>query len=289
MGESIKKTYFLAPSFDWPVEGPVRLGSIILEPKNPHIVINSKAFSLPDDVYTREQKDWTKIMNKYHGGFASFFTQFLAVVDAEIGVGLDKNNAEVFKFDKLETRAFIPTKAYIDERLKDPEVQVQLKKRRARAYMITGVKCAYNPASYQISAKKKAAHAEILADLTLATGAPVKIGPAIGGNSGSVSITSTLAGTDVVFAYQLWEIKYDFIEGERKPKAKEYSNRGAFMDTCQPIQLTQEEDANAEEAFARELPKENFVARNLKLSSRSVWDETEDAELSCEAIALYTA
>ena len=155
MGESIKKTYFLAPSFDWPVEGPVRLGSIILDPKKPHLVINSKAFSLPDDVYTREQKDWTKIMNKYHGGFASFFTQFLAVVDAEIGVGLDKNNAEVFKFNKLETRAFIPTKAYIDERLKDPEVQVQLKKRRARAYMITGVKCAYNPASYQISARRK--------------------------------------------------------------------------------------------------------------------------------------
>lgn len=225
MAQNAIKSYFLSPSFDWPAEGgPVQLGAIITDRKKPQQSINSPNFELPSE-YKSEKLDWEVGIWRRKNWFATVFGQFLQGVGLDLKVGADGDwsRAEVIKCEKLETRELVLTKSYVKARMQDEAVQEYLKKNRIKAYMITGIKVAYNPVAYML--KTKGMHAN--AGAALGTSSPMQ---GVGAGSDAGSQTTQAGGTNIVFAYRLMGLMYEIKDG-RNATIETWDEDGKFMNT----------------------------------------------------------
>lgn len=278
-----KKTYFIAPGFDWPIEtGPVQLGNIVLGLDKPHQPISSTSGAVPNH-YSTEQTDWHGFNQKFLSGSATVYAQFLSTfgIDAEMGLQLAKTDTEIFKFDRLATKEFVPSKAYVEERMKADSVQDEIKNNRIKAFMVTGLKLAYNPVMYHLLGGSKGAHAKILTDFT-ALGVPLKIGPDVGIESGKVKITSTRGGSDIVFAYQLTRIDYTVVKGTPVVKTAPLV-KGAYMNTDGPPR------AIGKMEVVEEVRVDGVFDENVKPVDavvKSVADDIDGQEVECVMLDL---
>lgn len=276
MATNEKKTFFLARSFDWPAEGgPVCLGSIIKDPKNPAKVINSPGFDLPTKIYEVEQHNWKHIFDEHRKGSATLFAEFLrmAELSGNPGARLEKLTANHFKCDKLVTTYFLPDDAYVMDRMQDPKIQASLKKSRSRAFMITGLKLAYNPGAYHLQVRNHGFSIRPGADLSL-SGPPLKIGVALGSSTTRTSGISSDGGTDTIFAYQLMEIDYrvDKKTMEGKLKTKEFI-KGAYMDMDRLE--TQGESRQEDEQDDNFVGFEKIIEYDVGQEAREVLDDID--------------
>ncbi|EFW98662.1 hypothetical protein CMQ_4514 [Grosmannia clavigera kw1407] len=141
-----KKTYFLAPNFDYPPGGSLALGSILTNPFDPSTCINAGGgLPFPSDmpVQTSLKLDWRDERSQRRGGAIGLWAQFLNLlgIEAEVGVKCAVDNSSVYQFDKLETQFIEPTKEYIEQSVLDvPSVVSHIIESgyRKPVYMITG-------------------------------------------------------------------------------------------------------------------------------------------------------
>lgn len=230
MAQNAVKSYFLSPSFDWPAEGgPVKLGAIITDRKKPHQSITIPSTE-PTSVYKSEKLNWEDAKWKKKNWFATVFGQFLSALGFGLNVGADGDwsQADFIKCDKLETKEFVPDVPYLKTRMQDAAVQAYLKKNRIKAYMVTGIKVAYNPVAYQL--KTRGLHANM--EVALGTGAPKQ---GLGAGSDTGSRTAQTGGTNIIYAYRLTGINYEIKEdGSANVKTWEEEGRYMGVDTENP-------------------------------------------------------
>lgn len=253
-----KKSYFLARDFDWPAEnGPATLGSLIVRPKSlPVHAINSEPFDLPHEPIEREQKDWVDVKEKFWEGSITVFAEFLlgVIPGPEIKASRETTADDVFKCDKLVTKYIDPWKleGYIQKRMEDLKVQKYLAANpKERAFMITGLKIAYNPQARHKRSAKTGGKLKVPVDLTAVTGVPMNVGPKVKGSIGEEKSQSYTGGTNIVYAFQLLEIWYD-LENKTVTKTNQ-STRGAYMNTDKPSPRHEEEAADTTETDQGEL------------------------------------
>ena len=123
MASERRKFYFLAPTRETPVNGPIKLGNIITLPRNADEPLNSPPIPTNRavmEVFEHETEKYSVTIDKTMSGalgiWASFLTQILGLggdVDGESG-NADK---EEWKCDTLKTFWFIPTPEYIAKSL----------------------------------------------------------------------------------------------------------------------------------------------------------------------------
>ncbi|KAK4040988.1 hypothetical protein C8A01DRAFT_45809 [Parachaetomium inaequale] len=148
------KQYFLAPSWDYPPNGPIALGNIIISPSRP-----STAYTLGI---------WTK------------FVEFLGL---SLGFETTHKAHDMFRFERVHTEEFFPDEAYLSAALRDQRVQRTLAAgRRAKmmgravgnkgVYVIVGVKTVSGAHVKSVDSRGYGALAGVAVDAAL-VGAPV--------------------------------------------------------------------------------------------------------------------
>jgi hypothetical protein len=212
---NLVKTYFLAPNFDIapPPTGPLFLGSIVTDPRNPSRSLTKENDTTPKttSIYTSYKEGYSVKRSQMREGKVGIWASFLATI---LGIGANAEASrnhetdEVYNCDRLETEYFQPDDAYIFQALQVLRVKSYIEKSwfEKPVYMITGLKIARGAIAESGEGKALGWTAKASVDGT-SLGIPVSGGPKLEGKIENKEQISWKGSSDFVFAYQVIKIK----------------------------------------------------------------------------------
>ena len=207
-----KPSYILAPNWDFLPDGPIFLGSLIIDPKNPARSLNKKNRIAiePADITISPKDDWSITREELLSGQVGIWASFLAPI---LGLGADstvhrgRDRDELYECKTLETQYFQPDDTFITKSLQDPVVKAYTEKFWNRCvYMVTGIKIAKGATAKTINGTGFGVEVKAGLDGT-AAGVPAGGGPEVKGEI-KKKITVKFGGSeDFILGYQLIRIK----------------------------------------------------------------------------------
>lgn len=210
----LKKFYFLAPTRDNPPDGPIALGNIISDPAYADEPINEVHIKIdPKDTIEHNEKNYRFTRDKTTGGRLSVWVSFLMQVlgiGGDVGLTASEGTNDEWTCQTLKTCWFTPTMEYITQSVKEPEVKDYLVKnkvwlKRAKVYMITGVKIAYGASSTMRRATEHGINLHVGVDGT-SFGIPTSMGPNVSLERKDNETVAFDEADPFVFAIRLREI-----------------------------------------------------------------------------------
>lgn len=239
-----RRTYFLAPTLDSPPNGPIVLGNIITDPKEPDFCLNSRA---PASVrvhvsYRRNQVDDTSRDRQASGGIIASFLSSIGL-GANLTAGRGHAATQMFNIPLMETQRITPDAEYIRRAIRDRRVQEHLTRARffrKHVYMITGIIIARGASAVVKDMKSHKFQGHIAVNLA-ATGAPIEVGPTGSYATSRGRHESFDIASDFVLAYSLRKISYD---SDGRVRDRSY-HKGAYMENASGS--TQEDDATIDD------------------------------------------
>ncbi|KAL6720846.1 hypothetical protein ACLMJK_002771 [Lecanora helva] len=212
----IGKTYFLAPTRDCPPSGPIALGNIIASPSTPEEALNSSPIEPLPPIHESYKGDWRADLSRYKRGKIGIWTKFLQVlgVGVDVSVNFITGDLDIYQFNRIDTKFFVPSREYVEQSVSTPEVQdfVAKSKFRANIYMITGIKIARGASIASSKLRDRGINLQFGIDGTSA-GIPFAAGPDIELGTGRGQDISFNTSSDFVFAFRLREIMYSKKKG----------------------------------------------------------------------------
>ncbi|KAI0876469.1 hypothetical protein GGS24DRAFT_227645 [Hypoxylon argillaceum] len=227
-----KKHYFLPPVPEVPVEGPIRLGSIVagpkfvFEPVNDSPVNPSQCF---EKVYVSNSGPASIALGKSRKKNIGLFAEIPALASADISGDYAGASEERWSFENLRTIWFIPSVEYVRQCLADTDVQLYIQTNQSwlgntNLYMVTGIKVAFGASALSEFAASYGFNGAVGLDLS-ALGAPVTVGPSAGVWNGLSLAASSSPVEPVVFAFRLRRLK---IKATGDVKQSDY-NKNALL------------------------------------------------------------
>jgi hypothetical protein len=279
------KTYFLVPHYDFPADGPVRLGSLILDPQEPGESINEgKIVEISSPIYTSTKENWEQSIELSTNGRTGLWARCVNILGlgGNIGASCDATTVEHYQFRDLETKYFSPSPTYLTAACNAPGVRAFLKGTRyAPIYMVTSLKIVHGPDAEVTSRRSMAREGHANMGLHGLMGAsPFAL------DAGDLSVrnartaTSSFDGSsDFVFAYRLGKITFS-PDAEGVPIPKHQLHKvGAVLGV--------DEDGNINKRvgeFPRAVRFEGEEAILLELDEEKVLtaiDEDDEGECKC--------
>jgi hypothetical protein len=102
--------FFYAPTWDYPPEGPIKLGNVITSTKKPERPLYTAPLPTNSEVFSSEKSHVEFSKEKLRRGKFSILTKFLSI----LGVGVDIGAKWDHRYDGFESRAFSPPSVTID-------------------------------------------------------------------------------------------------------------------------------------------------------------------------------
>lgn len=247
------KSYFLAPNWDYQKDGPLALGDIISDPRDP-VFTKLSAFSyniysppstLPASaasmpvIYKNPPEEWFHVDTQLRNGQLGIFARFLNSCGVSGGASVSHGTYREsnYSMESIQTSYIVPDPGYLRKRLRDPDVALWIEGRglfRSKSlYMITGVKIARGLVQHKAKSARTDVSGGITSDAT-PVGVPIQVG--LNGEyvSQNSDETTSKSSTDIVFAYQLRKVKEKNAGISNKP-----FNTGAFLSTGGQSQSSQ--------------------------------------------------
>ena len=228
-----KKTYIPLPNFDYPLDGPIVLGSIITDPTDPGRSLNRGAIvprGTDCPVDESSKKDWKGSNERQTSGRAGIWAKFVDVVaGSNLGVEGGKSGDDNYEFSEMETKFFEPSFQYIAQSMEVPAVTEYMRKTafRKKIYMVTGLKTVRG--AKVASERKRGIGADAQVGIGgAAAGLPIQLGPDLSGKVSKVDRESFGGSSDFVFAMRLREIFYQ--KGRQTGLMDKEYTKGAFYD-----------------------------------------------------------
>ncbi|SPQ26063.1 085264aa-fb84-4513-9374-dac57e83f289 [Thermothielavioides terrestris] len=155
------KQYFLAPTWDYPPNGPISLGNIILSPRAPCPLSSPPP---PPSTPPRPPR-------------LGLWTKFVELVGLRLDWVAAGHTVDVFRFEQLQTEEWFPDEAFLTAALAHPAVQRRVGGWRRRAvYVVVGVKTVAGAEVKRAWYRGvQGARAEAAVDVGMAAGAPVPV------------------------------------------------------------------------------------------------------------------
>lgn len=222
------KVYLLVPHHDIPADGPLILGTIISDLRDPDSLNEGAVVDISaDSIHPTHKYGWEETVEANVGANASVFARYLsAFLGGSLGGRWDAKSVLHFKFRDLETSFFTPSQEYIEKAVGKHKVQEYLKGSRfAPVYMITGLKIGRGPDSQMTSSKSYGREGHINPGFSAnVAGYPFVV------DAGSASVqksglkeTRFCGGSDFVIAYRLVKITFHkSAGGTHAPKYEKY-------------------------------------------------------------------
>ncbi|KAJ0350325.1 hypothetical protein KNSL1_003996 [Colletotrichum chrysophilum] len=136
--------FFYAPTWDYPPEGPIKLGNIITSVKKPHLPISCIPPLEEDGIFRTQKRSVKYTKEKMRSGKFSILTKFLSILGFGIDVGAEvtKGDEESFIFSTIDTTQFNPSLTYLQHSIENTNVRrfLQAARYRKPVYVITGIK-----------------------------------------------------------------------------------------------------------------------------------------------------
>lgn len=221
---NIRKSYFLAPTWDISPGQEIVLGSIITDPRNAEDSLNYQATIPTGELPPHSEiKPFEIVLNRSQKGELGLYAQFLSIVGfgGDLGGESAVDVSYNFHLDSLITQTFHPSRKYIEDSMRIPEVLRFLNEHRFRkdVYMVTGLKTAYGATINTASSKEHGFKTQVGVNLA-AAGAPVNVGPKFTTSAKQSAESTSRIASNFVLAYRLKKIRY--MKKSRDYKAQDY-------------------------------------------------------------------
>ncbi|KAI1124342.1 hypothetical protein F5Y10DRAFT_249598 [Nemania abortiva] len=224
-----KKHYFLPPVPEVPVDGPIRLGSIVADPKHIFEPVNDNPIypsSCSEKVYVSNSGPASIALGKSGKKNIGIFAELPAIVNGNINGDWGEDAEERWSFENLRTIWFMPSVDYVRQSLADTDVQLYIQTNQSwlghtNLYMVTGVKVAFGASALSELATSYGFSSTIGLDAS-ALGVPVTAGPVAGLWDGLSVVTTSSPVEPVVFAFRLRRIK---IKANGDIKQRDYNKK----------------------------------------------------------------
>ncbi|KAI1360339.1 hypothetical protein F5Y08DRAFT_317548 [Xylaria arbuscula] len=208
------KHYFLPPIPEIPVDGPIRLGSIVAHPKDIFDPVNDSPVypsSCYERVYVSNSAPTTISLSKSTRKNWGLLAELPALVSGNIDGERGTEFKESWSFENLRTIWFKPSVNYVRQSLADTQLQLYIQDNQSwlghtNLYMVNGIKIAYGASALSEIATSYGFSGAVGVDLS-ALGAPITVGPSAGLWNGLSLNTSSSFAEPVVFAFRLRRLK----------------------------------------------------------------------------------
>ncbi|KAK7423675.1 hypothetical protein QQX98_000865 [Neonectria punicea] len=251
--------FYYAPTWDWPPEGPIRLGNVLTSIKRPEQPLYTALLPTADEIFSSDKHEVEYSKEKLREGRFSILTTFLSVLGLGVDVGADwkKSDQELYAFNRVETTQFVPKDDYIQKCIEAPAVRAHLERSRYRkpVYIITGLKTVYGAKAKSKTSRAHGGSVAVTVDGTVWSGGavPVGVGPGVEGKKETTHGTSWQDSSDFVFAFRVRKVRVN-----RKTHAVDRSDdytKGALLDdkvrkleeTLPELVVTAQEESKAED------------------------------------------
>jgi hypothetical protein len=284
------KTYMLVPHHDFPADGPILLGTIILDPQQPGESLNEAEIPEipPTSKYSCHKYNWEQTVDSTRNGNTSVWARCVNILGLGGSFGLGFNTVAVdhYRFADLETTFFTPSQDYIEKAVKTPKVRSFLEGARyVPVYMVTGVKIVRGPGSHVVSRRSIAqgGQANISVPSPMGAGGVVFDSGDVSFGQGGTANTSFNGSSDFVIGYRVGKITFQKVsEGDRVPRHQRHEvgamlgiSEGRANEDAPTVKVILEE----EEGIAEELHRQNMVAIGAI-------DEADDKDCKCFVVPL---
>jgi len=198
------KTYFLAPSTDYPPNGLLALGNIILSPKQPvPPLAPAPTAPLPHVSSSKENFTWTHTHSK--SVKLGLWTKFVELLNLHASTDTLRTVQEVYSFARMDTTEFFPDESFVRDAMAAPAVIEYLARQRFRksVYMVVGIKVV---AGAQVRTVRQAEYGGGIGGsvyLTLAGGLPFAVGADSEGRAGQQEEVGFTDRKEFVFAFRV--------------------------------------------------------------------------------------
>ncbi|KAM0350649.1 hypothetical protein ACHAPU_003136 [Fusarium lateritium] len=223
--------YFYAPTWDYPPDGPIKLGNIISSVKKPHLPLNTAP---PSGIFGTEKKSVGYTKEKLRSGRFSILTKFLSVfgLGVDVGAEVERIDEETFAFETLETKQFVPNHAYLQTCVESEAVRrwLEMSRYRKPIYVITGLKVVTGAKANTVKSRTVGGNLALEVDGTVWSGGAVPLGggPGVEGKVGGKQGVKWEGG-NFVFAFRVSKIRV--AKTGRVASEMEFSH-GAMMDSA---------------------------------------------------------
>ncbi|KAI1747572.1 hypothetical protein F4782DRAFT_520426 [Xylaria castorea] len=248
-----KKHYFLPPVPEVPVDGPIRLGNIVVDPKCVFEPVNNSPISPSsclEKVYVSNSGPASIALCKSGKKNIGIFAELPAIVNANIGGDWGAETGERWSFENLRTIWFMPSVDYVRQSLADTDVQLHVQANQSwlghtNLYMVTGVKVAFGASALSEFAASYGFNGTVGLDLSV-IGAPVTVGPVAGLWNGLSLATTSTPVEPVVFAFRLRRLK---IKANGDVRQSDYNKKALLGQQHSNIQVTVDIDTDGVEDY----------------------------------------
>ncbi|CAG9947555.1 unnamed protein product [Clonostachys rosea f. rosea IK726] len=201
--------FFYAPTWDWPPEGPIKLGNVLTSVQRPEQPLSTTPPPTENEVFSLEKKDVEHSITKLRDGNFSLFTKFLNFIgiSVDVTVSWEHSNEELYRFQKVETQQFIPKDEYIQKCIETPAVRRFLERSRYRkpVYVITGLKTVYGASAKSTESQSQDKKASIAVDGNVLGGG--NVAPGAGAATENKKSTTWEGSSDFVFAFRVRKVQ----------------------------------------------------------------------------------
>ncbi|KAI1658709.1 hypothetical protein F4813DRAFT_388475 [Daldinia decipiens] len=231
--------FFYAPTWDYPPNGPIKLGNVLTSLKKPERPLCTAAPLADADVFSSEKTQVEFSRDKLNSGQFSILTKFLSFlgVGVDVGVSWDVSEGEAFSFDRIETTQFFPNKDYLQRCIEAEPVRRYLDKSRYRKpiYIITGIKTVTGAKAKSFKSRGIGGSLSTEVDGTVWSGGalPISSGPTTEVNHGRNTDMSWEGSSDFVFAFRVRKVLVEKKTGVVS-KDEDYK-RGAMLERVHGI------------------------------------------------------
>ncbi|KAF2189299.1 hypothetical protein K469DRAFT_62757 [Zopfia rhizophila CBS 207.26] len=207
-----KPCWFLAPRASHP-DGPIKLGSILISPIQPEgpLYDSSHLLSKSEHVTLWKERDFKFDSTKENSGRVGIWASFLQLIvgiGGDASVGISRSGDYTLTAERMTTKSFIPSQAYIEACIQQKVVRTYITESRFRnkIYIIVGTMIA-SGASGCIKYMKEHDMGLLLGFDGTPAGVPLSAGPEVEFSSRHKTGVGSKDADDFVFAYRLREIK----------------------------------------------------------------------------------
>jgi hypothetical protein len=134
------KGYLLVPHHDIPADGPLRLGSIISDQRDPDSLNEGAIVEMSSDsIHISHKYDWVETVESNGGANAGVCARYLgAFFGGSLGGHYNAKSLTHYRLRHLETSFFTPSQEYVEDTINKYKVWTYLEGSRLDpVYMIT--------------------------------------------------------------------------------------------------------------------------------------------------------
>ncbi|PNP41582.1 hypothetical protein TGAMA5MH_06511 [Trichoderma gamsii] len=263
--------FFYAPTWDYPPDGPIKLGNVITSVKKPERPLHCVP-PTDSDVFSTKKTNVKHTRDEAQNENFSILVKFFNILglDIQVSVGRQTSDQRIFSFKAIETKQFVPTLPYVQACVENDNVRrfLEMSRYRKPVFIITGLKIVFGDEASMMTSHFVRNSPVVQIDSTIPQIGPIKLsGSNTESGTAAKTVTEWESSDNFLFAFRVSKVLVGKATGQVISE-EDYRRGAMFGDNAElreiqgpPLSILKVEhpDAEGEGYYTEELTEGDDV------------------------------